>query len=201
MNALKTLSRVTSLKDEYLNRHHEGVCIYACKISNLIELQDEMCEAVRLSALFHDLGKIGIPDRILFKPGKLTKIEWEYIQMHPESGADLLSRGYKQNYNINNDIIRAVLYHHENYDGTGYPEGLRGTDIPLAARIISIADAFDAMTTERNYKKTLTKKEALQEITHCSGSKFDPVLANIFVNYITQESGLEDLKSSQITAK
>lgn len=188
MNALKALSSVTNLKDEYLKRHHKRVCLYACIIANKMDLSNEMCDIVRLAALYHDVGKIGIPNRILFKPGKLNETEWEIVKLHPLTGAELLSQEYKQNYNINWEIIKAVLHHHENYDGTGYPNGVIGATIPLASRIIAIADAFDAMTTDRPYKKAISEADAVLKIKNCSESQFDPILVNVFTQFITKKN-------------
>ena len=130
---------------------------------------------IRLVADFHDIGKISISDRILNKPGKLTPEEYEQIKYHSESGYKVIS-----NIIDNEDIAMAILYHHERFDGTGYPHGLIGEDIPLYARIISICDAYDAMTSDRVYRKALTKKQAIKEINNHAGTQFDPALVEHF---------------------
>lgn len=136
-------------------------------------------EEMRLVANFHDIGKISISDTILMKPGPLTDEEYEQMKYHSESGYKIIS-----NIIDNEDIAVAILYHHERWDGTGYPHGIEGDDIPLYARVVSICDAYDAMTTDRVYHTAISKKEALEEMKRCSGSQFDPTLVKHFLEII-----------------
>jgi len=131
---------------------------------------------VYLSGLVHDVGKIGVPESVLTKPGKLTDTEFDLIKRHPQIGARILE-GIRQMH----DLIPGVLYHHESWDGSGYPEGLAGREIPLFGRIIGLADAFDAMCSDRTYRQARPMHEALDEVRRCSGKQFDPELADIFV--------------------
>ena len=134
---------------------------------------------VKLAGLVHDIGKIGVNEQILNKPSKMDISEWEEIKKHPESGYRILS-GSSEFAQISN----LVLCHHERWDGTGYPHGISGLDIPLESRIIAIADAFDAMTSVRTYRNGLSEKEALDELTKYSGSQFDPYLVEIFITMV-----------------
>lgn len=132
--------------------------------------------------LFHDIGKIGIPDSILQKTTKLTDEEYDDIKNHPSIGAHIL-----QPSKIFENIIPMVKHHHERYDGRGYPSGLAGEDIPLSARIVCIADSFDAMTSDRSYRPRFTLEKALEELEKCKGSQFDPNLVDLFIDEVKKE--------------
>ena len=138
---------------------------------------------MRIAGLVHDIGKIGVNESILNKPGTLDMQEWEAIKRHPEIGFRILSSSAEYN-----DLALAVLEHHERWDGTGYPRGLKGEQASLQARIIMIADSFDAMTSERSYKKPMSKDDAIAEIKRCSGTHYDPMLVNLFVSCIDEFS-------------
>ena len=184
MGTKKMLAKVIGLKDEYLSKHHSGVKKYAEKL--IIILNIDIADTVVTAASFHDIGKIGIPDEILFKPDKLSSFEWEFMKQHPVSGAQLIARGngeMKMNGKLN-EVVKAIRHHHERWNGGGYPDGLKGEEISLAARIIAVADAYDAMTTDRPYKKAMTKNEAAKEIIRNSGKQFDPYVADMFVNKV-----------------
>jgi len=146
-------------------------------------------ETLQIAALLHDIGKIGVPDHILNKHGSLLPEEFEEIKKHSIIGATIL-RPIREL----SDVAREVRHHQECFDGSGYPDGLKGNDIPLVARIISVADAFDAITTNRPYKKKKSVEEALQELKRCSGTQFDPVVVSAFLlafekgNIITKNS-------------
>jgi len=129
----------------------------------------------------HDIGKIAIDEAILNKPGKLTDEEWETIKRHPEIGFRIISTAPEYS-----EIARDILSHHERFDGKGYPRGLKGEEIPIRARIVSIADAYDAMISKRTYRDPLSKEDAVNEIKRCSGTQFDPELVKIFVNIIEE---------------
>jgi putative nucleotidyltransferase with HDIG domain len=134
---------------------------------------------LRISGLLHDIGKNSIDNRIINKSGPLTEQEWNQVKMHPTTGYRILSSSQKTK-----EIARFVLYHHERFDGRGYPAGLMGEKIPLFSRIIAVADAYDAMTNQRSYKKSLNKHEAVQELIKNKGKQFDPDIVDIFIEKV-----------------
>jgi HD-GYP domain-containing protein (c-di-GMP phosphodiesterase class II) len=136
------------------------------------------------AGLLHDIGKIAISEEILNKPGKLAPNEWEEIKRHPDIGYRILGSSYDML-----ELAECILAHHERWDGLGYPKGLKGLEIPAEARMIAIADAYDAMTSERPYRKPLSKQDALSEIIRCSGSQFDPEIVTVFVEKVSSHSG------------
>lgn len=185
IETFELLNDVSSLKDIYLNKHHQGVYFYSSAIAKSMNLPDQLYEVVKQASLLHDIGKIGIPNDILFKPGKLTYSEWKIMKLHPVIGAELLFNGSKDIESQNfNEVVKAIRLHHERWDGTGYPDGLKGEDIPLAARIIAVADSFDAMTTNRPYRAAMSKKDAMNEISQGAGSQFDPKVAEVFTETV-----------------
>ena len=155
-------------------------------IAKELGYSDEECENLRKAALLHDIGKIGIPDRILNKPERLTDEEYAIMKSHVEKGAEIL-----KSFTLVNHVEEGALYHHERYDGKGYMHGLKGEEIPLNARIIGIADTFDAMTANRVYRKKLDKDYVLGEIRRGSGTQFDPKLVDIMLRLI--DSGRIDI--------
>ncbi|MFA6321013.1 MAG: HD domain-containing phosphohydrolase [Candidatus Omnitrophota bacterium] len=169
-------------RDPYTHGHTERVTTYCLAISRELEGIPEMAnyknfrETLQISALLHDIGKIGVPDHILNKHGKLAPEEFEEIKKHSIIGATILHPIKELS-----DVAKEVRHHQECFDGSGYPDGLRGTDIPLIARIIAVADAFDAITTDRPYKKKKNIEDAIQEIKRCSGTQFDPVIVSAFL--------------------
>ena len=163
-------------------QHSQNVMKYAVMIGEALKFDDEKITKLKLAAQLHDIGKIGIPDYILSKNEPLTDEEFYEIKLHPEKGYRILSA-----YPDLSEYANYVFYHHERYDGTGYPRGMSGEDIPLFSRVISVADAYDAMTEERVYKKSRTKEEALNEILKFRGTQFDPRIADIFVKIMSQK--------------
>lgn len=167
------LAATVEAKDHYTHNHIARVTNYslaiARKMQERMKLDDKFMENLHIASLLHDIGKIATPERILNKTAGLTIGERKVIQEHPLKGVTIL-----QAIRELHDVIPGVKSHHERYDGKGYPEGLRGKEIPLSASIISVADTFDAMTTDRPYRKALTKEEALVELKHCSGTQFAP---------------------------
>ena len=135
-----------------------------------------------MDGLFHDIGKIGVPDSILQKNDKLTDDEYSEIKNHPTIGAHILSTA-----SIFQDILPIVKYHHEKYDGTGYPEGLKGNDIPYLARITAIADTFDAMTSKRVYRNAMPLETVIEEFKKCRGTQFDPEIDDVFLNILQND--------------
>ena len=158
-------------------QHSYNVMENALKVGEMMGMNSIELSKLRLGALMHDIGKIGIPDDIITKPGKLTDSEYEEVKKHAEKGFRMLSA-----YPELSEYGYIVLHHHERYDGTGYPRKLKGEDIPLHSRIITVVDAYDAMIEERVYKKSLSKKEALEELVKCKGSQFDPNVVDVFVS-------------------
>lgn len=180
---IMSLKKALEERDYETEEHSKRMEDLSLLLGKKVNLKDNELNELRLLAVLHDIGKISIPDSIIFKPGKLTSKEWEIIKKHPEIGyrvarssPDLIQ------------IAKGILYHHERWDGKGYPEGLKGNKIPLISRIVAIVDAYDAMTNDRPYRKAMSKKKALGEIERESGAQFDPSLAKIFTKILTGES-------------
>ena len=180
-----TLAKSIDSRDNYTANHSENVAKYALDISKEMRLSKEQCENVYIGGLLHDIGKIGIPESILSKPAKLSASEFDQIKQHPELGYEIVK--YISSFK-NSGIIDMVLYHHERYDGKGYPNGLKGEQIPLAARIISIADSFDAMISKRVYKNEMDLEYAMSEIENNKGTQFDPKIADVFLKLLQEQS-------------
>jgi len=173
---VKGIITTLELKDPYTRGHSERVAMYALILAKATKkFSSEELKSFNYACLLHDIGKVNIPDHILMKPSKLTKEEYEVIKTHPVVGAEVMKNVEGLKYGI--DIIR---YHHERWDGKGYPEGLQGENIPLLARITAIADAFDAMTSSRSYRKALPLEEAYKRIVEGKGTQFDPQLVELF---------------------
>jgi len=166
---LDALVTAVDNKDRYTRRHSEDVLTYSLEIARALGLDAETCRAVQTAALLHDVGKIGVPDRILRKPGKLTGEEFEAVKQHPMMGAVIVGAvpGFE-------DTLDAVRHHHERWDGGGYPFGLRGAETPLLARLMAVADAFSAMTTDRPYRKGMDRARALAILEEGAGTQWDP---------------------------
>ena len=174
-----SIARTVDAKDSNTSEHSFRVSEYSVAIARRLNYSDEKCENLRQMALLHDTGKIGIPDAILNKPGKLTDEEYEIMKSHVIRGGEIL-----KDFTIIDNVSVGALYHHEKYDGTGYCHGLKGEEIPLDARIIGIADAFDAMTANRVYRKQLDIDVVIAELKRCSGTQFDPKLVEIMLSLI-----------------
>jgi len=177
---LKSLGDIIEAKDAYTGGHCERISKYSNIIAENIGLSNEKKSVLRYAALLHDIGKISIPENILAKPGKLTESEFNLIKLHPIRGIQIL-KPIKQL----EDSLPGIKYHHERYDGKGYPEGISGEKIPLIARILCISDSFDAMTSDRPYRQKMQFKEAKEELLRCSGTQFDPELVSVFTNFIS----------------
>ena len=175
----EALVNAIDAKDIYTHGHSSRVAVYSRLIAQRAGLSDDECDEVYFAALLHDVGKIGIPDDIINKPGKLTDEEFEQIKRHTTTGDQIL-RSIKQSPSLR----IGAHYHHERYDGTGYPEGLAGEDIPRIARIIAVADAYDAMTSTRSYRDSLPAPEVRQELACGAGGQFDPRFARIMLQLI-----------------
>lgn len=169
------LAAAIDAKDPYTHGHTARVTNYSLALSDSLKrqlkLDDKFRENLHISSLLHDIGKIGIPERVLHKVSRLTDEERKIIQQHPVIGVNIV-----QPIKELKDCLDGIKYHHERYDGKGYPEGLKGRQIPLSAAIISVADAFDAINSNRPYRKGLCFKDALCELTRCSGTQFNPLV-------------------------
>ncbi len=173
---IKSISFALDAKDPYTHGHSLRVTLYSLILANNLGLSDELLEEIETAGLLHDIGKIGIPQSILCKPGKLTDEEFEIMKNHPVQGEKMIGSIKKLKI-----IANWLRTHHERWDGRGYPSGLKGEEIPISARIIALADTYDAMTSTRSYRKALEHEVAIEEIKICSGSQFDPALAELFV--------------------
>lgn len=183
-----SIARTVDAKDSNTSEHSFRVSEYSVAIAKRLNYSKEKCENLRQIALLHDIGKIGIPDAILNKVGKLTDEEYEIMKTHVIKGSEIL-----KDFTMIDNVALGALYHHEKYDGTGYCHGLKGEEIPLDARIIGIADAFDAMTANRVYRKKLEFETVISELKRCSGTQFDPELVEILLSLI--EDGEIDIKA------
>jgi len=176
---LKALVSTIEAKDPYTMKHSERVTQLAMTIARRMNRPEEEIAALAFAGPLHDIGKIGVQDYVLLKPSKLNKDEYDMIKMHPTTGERIINQlGISA---LEKAIIR---HHHERWDGAGYPDGLKGNQIPFLCRIISVADAYDAMTSDRSYRKALNQEEALQEITRCSQSQFDPQVVEALVEIV-----------------
>ncbi len=176
------LAATVDARDHYTYGHSTNVSQYATEIAEAIGYSKDGIERVRSAALLHDIGKLNLPDELFTKSGVLTDEEWEMIEHHPELGVSILKFivGLQ-------GCLDAVLFHHERYDGTGYPRGLKGKNIPLDARIMAVADTYDALTSERPYRHSkLSPEEAIMELERCAGRQFDPEIVKVFAKLLAQ---------------
>ena len=186
MDTIEALRQVVDTKDEYMRGHSDRVSFYCVKVGNLLGLSESEIEILRVAGLFHDVGKTGITDDILFKSDKLSVKEYEVIQKHPITGARILSV-----ISMFKDVVPVVKCHHERMDGKGYPDGLKGDEIPFLARIVSVADAFDAMMSDRRYRSKLDLNTAIQQLKEGAGTQFDADVVNVFVKMLENYSDIE----------
>ena len=175
-DVIQGLAKAVDARDHYTLQHSSRVSSYAVVIAKRMKLAPEMVESIQFGALLHDVGKIGIPDLILNKPGPLSTEEFTRMKEHPALGANIVGKIASLV-----PLVGMVLYHHERFDGRGYPEGLAGKKIPLGARVINVADSFETITSDRTYHKARSFKEGLEEIKRCSGSQFDSEVVEAFV--------------------
>jgi len=177
--AIYALAAIVDARKDYYSNHWRKVKVYATAIAKALNLERQSIDRLETCALLHDIGKIAISDKIINKQGKLTTDEWAIIKTHPQIGASIAGRARQFS-----PCIAGILYHHERYDGNGYPKGLRGENIPLDARVLSVADAFSAMTSDRSYSSALPIQMALEEIKQGSSSQFDPNLVEVFFSIV-----------------
>ncbi len=181
--AARTILKALDVKDNYTFGHSMRVAYFSLVTGAEAKLSEEEMSDLELSAIFHDIGKIGTPDAVLNKPSRLSEEEFQVMKQHPEKSYEIL----KDFPNFEKIATNARL-HHERYDGKGYPLGLKGEEIPVAARIILIADTFDAMTSTRPYRKGLPYEVAFDELIQFSGSQFDPFLVRMFIQGMKKEA-------------
>ena len=182
-STIRSLAEAIDAKDSYTRGHSDRVADYAEALARKLDLEEDMLSAVRCAGYLHDTGKIGIPDAILLKPGKLTEDEFSQIMGHP-----ILSHKIIEPVQFPYEVKPLVRHHHEHIDGSGYPDGLVGEEIPLGARIIGIADAYEAMTSDRPYRVALSRPAALDELKRCAGTQFDSDLVEAFLEVIEEEA-------------
>ncbi|MHC4294536.1 MAG: response regulator [Planctomycetota bacterium] len=179
IETIRAFVQVVEAKDPHTRRHSEQVTHYATHLARAIGRSCEDIESIRIASLLHDIGKIGIPDSVLVKPGPLNEKEFEMVRRHPALGADIL-----ENISIFAREAKLVRYHHENWDGSGYPSGLVGEEIPFDSRIINIADSIDAMLMMRTYKEAYSIDQMLSELERCAGGQFAPDLAAAAIEWV-----------------
>lgn len=178
---IEALAVAINAKDEVTHEHVLRVQIYAAGVARLLGCDDAAIEALKAGALLHDIGKIAVPDYILNKPGKLTAAEFEKMKMHTIVGAQILGR-----VDFHYPVVPIVRHHHERWDGCGYPDGLQGEDIPVTARILTVVDCFDALREDRQYRRGLTREEAVDFLLKNSGSQYDPKVVGIFITHLAE---------------
>lgn len=181
VTSIKTLISVINAKDRYTYGHSERVVMFSRMLADKLNLSEREKKDLVYGAYMHDIGKINIPVDILNKKMPLTKEEWEHLKQHPDQGADIL-----RTVESLQSIIPLIRHHHEKYDGTGYPLGLRGEEIPYLVRVLTVIDSFDAMTSNRPYNKHRTYEEGFAELRRCSGTQFDPNIVEIFIEAINE---------------
>ena len=191
---VKTLLSALKCKDDYTWGHSLRVAYFCVSVGREMGLSEAEIYELEISALFHDIGKIGVPDSVLMKPSRLTDEEFLEMKLHPSKSFEIL-----QDYPVFQKMAINAKYHHERYDGRGYPEGLKGEDIPLFSRIILISDTFDAMTSTRPYRKGLPFEVAFAELREFSGTQFDGNIVEKFISCMTKEqSKNQDTFSLQV---
>ena len=176
LETITTIANIIDAKDEYTKGHSQRVAEYSVAIARELGYSEEHLHDIRSIALLHDIGKVGIPDAVLKKPGRLDSEEFDLMKQHTTIGASIL-----QDYHMISNLEIGARYHHEKYNGTGYPQGLKEEEIPEVARIIGLADAFDAMTSTRVYRRALPDETVLEELRKNCGSQFDPKITEVFI--------------------
>jgi len=189
LSSVRALANSLDAKDAYTRGHSERVALYSMEIGKRMNLVPEMLKTLHIGALLHDIGKIGISEAILQKTSRLTDEEYQLIKTHPVRGAAIIEPA-----KFLKEKVPLIKYHHERFDGNGYPEGLKGEVIPLMARIICVADSYDAMTSKRAYRDTMEKESAAQELLKCSGTQFDPKIVAAFLGVLSDEAKMKEIE-------
>lgn len=177
IGSLNALVKTMEVRDEYLIGHSKNVAKISLEITRKMGYGENIRKKMIIAGNFHDIGRLGVRDDIMRKKGSLSKEEFEHIKKHPLISVEIISPVIKDNF-----ILESIKHHHERYNGKGYPDGLKGKEIPLGARILGIADSFDAMTSVRPYREALSKEFAIEEIKNNAGTHFDPEIAEIFLS-------------------
>jgi putative nucleotidyltransferase with HDIG domain len=198
---LEAMGDALDLRDQETEGHSKRVTAYTIAIARAMDVQADELKIIARGAFLHDIGKIATPDSILLKPGRLNPAEMAIMREHCERGYEMIRK-----IPFLREAAEIVYAHQERFDGTGYPRGLSGSDIPLGARIFAIADTLDAMTSDRPYRKGTTFEAAKKEIIHCSGQQFDPAIVEVFLNMPTQcwadlRAEIERLSPTVLSAK
>jgi putative nucleotidyltransferase with HDIG domain len=176
-DTVSALVAAVEAKDAYTKGHSERVAAIAVKLARHMTVTTDTVQTVHLGGLLHDIGKIGVAENVLNKPGTLTPVEWKIVYNHPEEGAKIVKKVRNMG-----EVVKAIRHHHEEWAGTGYPEGLKGDQIPLTARILSVADGFDAMTSPRSYRPAMSERQAIEELQKGSGQRYDPRIVDTFLD-------------------
>jgi putative nucleotidyltransferase with HDIG domain len=203
IETMEAFALAVEAKDPYTHGHSRRVSILAEKVCREMGLGEAACETVRIAGILHDIGKIGMPEQVLRKPGRLTGAELEIFKRHSQLGSRIVSAVTELE-----EVGRAILHHHERYDGGGYPDRLVGERIPLLSRILAVCDAYDAMTSDRPYRDCVPHAQAIDEIARNQGKQFDPAVAQAFLQlysagapeYPDVPSGLRGLSPEAIRA-
>jgi putative nucleotidyltransferase with HDIG domain len=195
MNTIFSFSKSIDARDPYTAFHSKNVATYAKKIATELSLSKQEIEAIHLAGLIHDIGKIGTPESILQKESRLTEEEYQIMKNHAEDGYQII-KDIKKLQDIG--ATEMVRHHHERVDGKGYPQGLKGDEIPLGARILAACDAFDAMTTNRSYRQKLSMETAAEELRRHSGTQFDPLVAEAFLRVLVEDEMIPAEEESSV---
>lgn len=182
---IKYYDNFIKMLDEKFEGHFERVSFYSYLTSMELSLTSREIKEITLASYLHDVGKLILGDKILNKPTSLTEEEWVWVMKHPLASLIILSP-----FEVESEITNLILYHHERIDGKGYPRGILGDDIPLGAKIIAVADAYDSMTSYRPYRAPMGRKKAMMELERCSGEQFDPTIVEVFLKLIEKRSDL-----------
>lgn len=196
LSSIRALASALELKDPYTRGHSDAVSRYAVAIANRLGMSPREIEGIEVAAILHDIGKIGIREDILNKPGKLDDEEWNEVKKHPESSLKILD-----NIDFPWDIKLIIYAHHERYDGKGYPAGLKGEEIPLRARIVAAADVYEAMTSDRAYRKALSKETAIKELKRVAGTQLDSEIVNVLIEVLMSGEGEKGVGRNKDTLK
>jgi len=192
LNTIRALSVLIDIKDRYTHGHSKKVQEYSSWIANELGLSERQKKIIEYSAFLHDIGKIGISPRILNKKTPLTPNDWKIIKCHPANGAEAIDRlGFMK------ELVPIIYHHHERYDGTGYPDNIKGHEIPLGSRILAVADAYDAMTSDRPYRKAYSTEKAIEELRKCAGTQFDPKIVDCFIKAITSNNNKYNFQNKE----
>ena len=190
LDAIKALAEALETKDAYTRDHSDRALQYAVAVAEKMGLSDAQKEKLKYAAVLHDIGKIGVPESILKKPTQLTQEEYEIMKTHPEKGAEII-----KHIKSLAEVVPLVLYHQERYDGKGYPRGLVGDEIPIESRIVAVLDAYDAMTSDRVYRKAPGRQRAIEELKRHAGTQFDPRVVQAFLEVIGEAKAVAFIQS------